>query len=214
MNERTVVRDAHTSDAQEGAYKTEHAVAWVLVFTSLVLGAIGVLRGFGLVGSDPVEVGEPGSQAFGFGAIWDSAAWLLAAIAFGFLANALHRNDHHRSRDPELAPDSEEGMWKTEHAAAYLTALGTIVMAVLGILVSFDVFDRGYDQPDGLPWLLASIGTGVLTVALHGVRHHQLADEEYIARVVDRRAMHIDAGSTRPATTTHSATTFETEHRP
>jgi hypothetical protein len=74
--------------------------------------------------------------------------------------------------------------------------------------VSFDVIGRGYDQPDGFPWLFASLGSAVLTSALHNVRHHQLADEGYVVRTLETRG----AMDTAPMTTT-TTTEYGTETR-
>jgi len=191
------------NDTQDAAYNGEHMAAWAMALLALVLGAIGLLRGFGIIGDDPVaqEVGAAGTQDPGFGAIWDGALWLLSAIAAAFLAMTLHTTDHHRMRDPDRVRDADRGMWRTEHAAAYLMALATLVTLALGLLTGFDVFDRGNDQPDGLPWLLASILYGVLAYTLHAVRHHQLAaDEDAIVRIVERRLGTDTAGTVRPTT--------------
>jgi hypothetical protein len=194
MVERTADGTVRSRDAtaQDSAYKTEHIAAWAMVFASLLLGAIGVCRAFGLIGggaeAGEITTGAPGTQAVSFPAIWDGVVWLLPAIAAALLAMALHRNDHHRMLNPELLPDDEEGLWKGEHALALVMALGAIACGVLGVLVGFDVFDRGNDQPDSIPWHLAAVGLALLTNALHAVRHHQFAtDEDYIVRVVERR---------------------------
>ena len=213
MSQRTVVspgrhRGEHDHDAQDGAYKTEHTLAWTMVIASIALGTIGLLRGFGVLGDNASELGAAGTQDPRFPALWDMAVWLLPAIAAAFLASMFHRNDHHRMRDPEHKPDDEEGFWKTEHALAYLLAAGSVAMAVLGMLLSFDVFDRGYDQPDGLPWLMGSLASAILGSALHNVRHHQLAEEDYIVRVVERRA-----ATTTPLTATTTEYGTETTTR-
>jgi len=200
----------HTvSETQDNTFKTEHTISYVLALTSLVLAAIGLLRGFGMLGDDGVEVGSPTTQAVSFPPIWDSMIWLLPALAAGLLAWALHQSDHHRMRDPALAGDADEGGWKAEHAGAYLMALLSIACGTLGILTGFDVFDRGNDQPDALPWLLASIVTAVLTNALHNVRHHQLATEDYVVRTVERRL-----GTGTATTSVRPATETVTERRP
>lgn len=197
------------TDTQDATFKTEHTVAYVLALTSLVLAVIGLLRGFGMLGDDATEVGSPTTQAVSFPAIWDSMIWLLPALASGLLAWALHQSDHHRLRDPELAGDADEGGWKGEHAGAYLMALLSLACGTLGIFTGFDVFDRGNDQPDALPWMMASIVTAVLTNALHNVRHHQLATEDYVVRTVERRI------GTGTATTTVRPTSEPTiERRP
>jgi hypothetical protein len=203
MADQTAAAVHQRDDAQEGVGKTEHMAAWLVALVALVLGAIGLLRGFGIIGDDPMsqEVGAAGTQDPGFGAIWDSALWLLSAIAAALLAMTLHTTDHHRMRDLDRVNDADRGAWKTEHILAYVMALAAIVTIALGLLTGFDVFGRGNDQPDGLPWLLASILYGILAYTLHAVRHHQMAaDEDYVVRLVDRRLGAGTAGTTRTTT--------------
>ncbi len=204
MDHDTVVTSHRDRGSGEGAYNAEHWLAWLTLFAALLLAAIGVLRGFGMIGGgleqSDVSTGAPGTQAVSYGAIWDATVWLLPAIALALVAMALHRNEHHRARSPELADDTNEGLWNTEHLLAWVMALATIATAVLGILTGFDVLERGNDQPDALPWLLASIVGGISTATLHAVRHHQMAtDEDRIVRIVERR---IGTTATAPAVRT------------
>ncbi len=214
MDHDTVAGGRTVRRTGEGSYNTEHWLAWLMLFSALLLGAIGLLRGFGLIGGGldeaDLSTGAPATQAVSYGAIWDSAVWLLSAIALSLVAMALHRNEHHRARSPELADDANEGLWNTEHALAWLMALATIATAVLGIITGFDVLDRGNDQPDAMPWLLASIVAGIATVTLHAVRHHQMAtDEDRIVRIVERR---IGTTAATPVVRTTPATDLH-EHR-
>lgn len=174
------------SDAQEAGFNTEHTLAYALAGTALVLGLIGVLRGFGVLGNDEVrDVGEAGTRDIGFPAIWDCMVWMLPAISAALLAFAMHRNEHHRRRDPDHVSDNDEAGWKTEHMLAYVMALTSIITGILGMLTGFNVFGRDNgDQPDAIPWLLASIGTAILANALHSVGHHQLSRDR--AFIVER----------------------------
>ena len=180
-----MARQGHR-DAQEGALNPEHTAAYALAATAVVLGIIGALRGFGVLGNDgTAETGAAGTQDIGFPAIWDSVTWFLPAITAALLSFALHRNDHHRLRDPERATDNDEAGWKTEHTLAYVMTVASIVFAVLGMLTGFNVFGRDNgDQPDGIPWHLAALGTAILANTLHSVRHHQMSREHF---VVERR---------------------------
>ena len=175
------------SDEQEGAFNTEHMAAYAFAALALILGIIGALRGFAILGTDEVrDVGEAGTRDPGFPAIWDSVIWYLPALSSALLAWAFHRNEHHRRRDPERTTDEDEAGWKGEHLAAYVMALISVVTGVLGMLVGFNVFGRDFgDQPDGIPWLLASLGSAILAAALHSVGHHQLSRERGFA--VERR---------------------------
>jgi hypothetical protein len=166
------------SAAGDQTYTTEHSLAYVMALVALVLGVVGMLRGFGVIGGDDASNSANGNVS----ALWDGIMWLLPAISAAFLAWALHSNDHHRMRDTEYLPDADEGMWKSEHAVAYLTAAASVVFALLGMLVGFHVLGRGDHQYDSVPWHLGSIGMAILTNALHSVRHHQLAtDRHYVA---------------------------------
>lgn len=171
--------------AQDGMYQTEHWLAWLMALVAIVLGVIGVLRGFGLIGGG--NAGNSAVAGGAYGTIWDSAIWLLLAISAALLSMALHRNDHHRIRNLEWMSDSDEGLWKGEHGLAWLVALVSIVMGVLGILVGFHIIGGGNHQPDGIPWLLASIGGSVLTNTLHEVRHHQVPAEDRVVRTTEDR---------------------------
>ena len=199
----------HTqSDAQVGAFRTEHTAAYLMAAVAIVLTVIGLLRGFGMLGDTTNDiVGEPTTLTASFPAIWDAVVWLLPALSAALLSWALHQTDHHRMTSPELMDDANEGAWKGEHAAAYLMAVLSIATGVLGILVGFDVLSRGNDQPDALPWLLASLVTGVLTNTLHTLRHHQLADETYVTRLVEHRLGNATI-------TAHPTTEYGTERRP
>ena len=181
--------------AQDGMYQTEHWLAWLVALVAIVLGVIGVLRGFAIIGGG--NAGNPSIAGGAYGTIWDGAVWLLAAIAAAVLSSALHQADHHRMRSPEWMSSSDEGLWKTEHGLAWLVALGSIVMGVLGVLVSFHVLGGGNHQPDGIPWLFASIGGSVLTTTLHSVRHHQMTEEDRVVRLVQER---VAMPATTPAT--------------
>ena len=102
------------SDAQEGAFNTEHTAAYAFAALAVILGILGALRGFGILGNDEIrDVGEAGTRDPGFPAIWDSVIWYLPALSSALLAWAFHRNDHHRLRDPEHATDPDEAGWKT-----------------------------------------------------------------------------------------------------
>ena len=185
------------SDAQEGAFNTQHTAAYAFPALAVILGIIGALRGFGILGNDEArDIGEAGTRDTGFPAIWDSVIWYLPALSSALLAWAFHRNDHHRLRDPEHATDPDEASWKTEHMLAYVMALISVVTAVLGMFVGFNVFNRDLgDQPDGIPWLLASLGSAILAAALHSVGHHQLSRERTF--IVERRDDVATTGTTR-----------------
>lgn len=181
-----------TASLEDPMYQAEHWLAWLFGAIAIVFGVIGVLRGFGMIGN--VSTSASGVTPTGVSELWDGVVWLLPAIAAAFLSMSFHRNDHHMMRDPELLADRQEGFWKVEHWFSWLLAFGSIVFGILGMLVSFNLVGRVDTQMDGLPWLFASIGTGILMNTFHSVRHHQMAYEnDYIVRLVEQR---VSAGGT------------------
>ena len=180
-------RDARTNEAM---YQSEHWLAWLFAIGAIVLGVIGVLRGFGLIGDTGVT---DNTRLDGF-------TWLLPAIAAALLSFALHSNDHHRMA--ERGDTADRSLMMLEHSLGYLVALATIAGGVLGILVGFDVFNNGNIPQDGYIWSIAAIGGGVLVNTLHAVRHHQTAEnEDYIVSIVESRVGASRAASQQPRTT-------------
>ena len=185
--DRTRDTSMHDDTGQQSAYQTEHWLAWLFSAGAIVLGVLGFLRAFGVYGPANTVGGQIRSISPGGlpDTYWDGGLLLLAAIASALLAFALHRADHHRMRDLDDVPDSEAGLWKLEHALAYIMAIATIVFTVLGLLAGYNKLGGHHWQPDGVPWLLCAIGLGVLTNVLHSVRHHQMFPEEhFISRPV------------------------------
>ncbi len=182
MSDRSMMESARGS-----IYNTEHYLAWFFALGAIVLGVIGLLRGFGLIGDTGAGT-DPRMDGF---------IWLLPAIAAGLVSQALHKSEHHRRPTTVTSHAGEDSLFTTEHSLAYLTAAVAVVTGVLGVLVGFDVFDRGNIVQDGFTWSLVSIGAGVLTNTLHAVRHHQtVEDEDYIVAVLERR---VGARGTMPA---------------
>jgi hypothetical protein len=168
-----------------------------MVLAALVLGTIGLLRGFGLLGDAAEQVGaEAGTVEFA-NEFSDALVWLLPAIAASLLATALHMNGHHRVRNDAM-DKKEAGLYGFEHLLAMLTSLATVAAGALCILVGFDMFDRGNTVEDGILWGLGSIIFGGASIALHAVGHHQMVAEDYLVSIVERRA----AGMPSTTTTT------------
>ena len=204
------------AEARSGMFTTEHSLAWVMALGALVLAAIGLLAGFGIIGSDD-EAGvaaEAGGVAQAVGADlanWqEGLLWIIPAISAAILAYTLHNTGHHRSspaRREAVGQDSESGMFNTEHSLAYLMALLAIGSGALGLLVGFDVFENENTFADGMLWALASLVPATLALALHEVRHHQMASEEdVIVRLIEER--------TGPRTTTTAPRTERVADRP
>lgn len=201
---RTADRMDTHSEAEEGMYQTEHYAAWLFALVALVLGIIGILRGFGILGDVAEEVGAGGGTTAaltGSAEFWDGIVWMLSAIAFAFLAHAFHTTDPNRMAVSSGSSRSrrESGLMQFELWASYLVGLATIAAAVLTLLVGFGVFSDTHDQFDGMLWGFFAILYGVLTATLHTVRHHQIAaEQDYLVTIVEQRVR--SGGATQPGT--------------
>jgi hypothetical protein len=192
--------------AQDSLYGVEHTGAWLMALVAIVLGVAGALTGLGVIDFRDTEDGIaflPGletvlesetatgimSQNF-----WDGTMLLFSGITFAVLAYCLHANDHHRMRDLSTLPRKESGMWSAEHSGAYLFAVITIALVVIGLLTGFGAFGD-QDQGDGLMWIWLGLGSSMLATTLHAVRHHQaVADEDMIIAIVEER---VNSGARR-----------------
>lgn len=212
---RDYIRDdsEHHTDgdkAQEGAYKAEHSLAWAMVVLALVLGAIGLLVGFGILGSEevPAAATPDGALDTNVTTNWEQGMlWLLPAIAAGLLALTLHQTEHHTRPAPR--DKANKGLFGTEHTLAYIGVVAAIGAGALTLLIGFDVFDRGYSPEDGFLWGAGAILSGVVSSALHRTRHHQMMaeqDEDYIVSVVEERIRMAPVDRTAGTTTTTPAT--------
>jgi len=173
------------NDAHDAALEAEHWLAWLLSAVAILLGLLGLLRAYGIIGAaNTTTAGQVTSISPGGlpDTYWDGGLLLLAALSAALLAFAMHRNDHHRMRDLSNVPDREEALWKTEHLLAYIMTVASVAFAIIGVLTGFNKDGGHHWQPDGIPWLLASIGTALLANVFHSVRHHQLAHEEHDTR--------------------------------
>ena len=211
---RENTRDEHETyhEAQGTAYNGEHTAAYIMAIAAIVLGVLGLLTAFQIVelrdygatasfeqagetGTQPeTEEGTQGTanvagaESTSSDSFWDGLMLLTVATAAGMLSLALHRNDHHRKRDPRTVSDTDTGFWSGEHAAAYVLAFGTIVVGTVAILTGFDAFGTDTDQRDGTIWAFAALLGSILTNTAHTVRHHQtVAEEDHLVRVVRQR---------------------------
>jgi len=198
--------------AQSAAYNAEHTGAYILALAAIVLGVLGLLTAFQIVelrdygatasfeagAGQQAEEGTQGTanvatagldaESTSADSFWDGILLLTTASAAAMLALCLHRNDHHRTRDPRTVSDRDTGFWAAEHAAAYALAVGTIVVGAVAVLTGFDAFDTGTDQRAGIIWAFTALLGGILTATLHSVRHHQtVAEEDHLVRVVRER---------------------------
>jgi hypothetical protein len=193
-----------SGEAQDSLYGLEHWLAWLMAVGAIVLGVIGMLVGFGIVdlrGGNAAGLNIPGLNLGGgnLGVLgndfWDGAMWLFAAISASVLAYTLHASDHHRVTNLSQVSASDRGLWSAEHSLAYVFAVGSVALVVIGLLTGYQAFSNSNTQFDGLIWIWAGLGTSVLTMTLHAVRHHQL-QEDYIMSMLQERT-----GKAAPAAT-------------
>jgi hypothetical protein len=184
-------------------YHLEHWLAWVAALVAVGLAAAALLRGFGIIETGDGVTFDTATDEQGAavgGSIADALVLMLPAISAAILSFAMHSNDHHRSRYPDYKPQGVQALWAGEHFFAMIFGVVAISLGVAGILVGYDVFNRGNDQADGILWSLAGIGAAVLSTTLHSVRHHQVAtDEDYLREIVEG---HVHDTVTTPPTTT------------
>src|SRR3954466_3212513 len=137
---------------QGGLYRTEHAMAWLMAVVSIVLGIVGALEAFDMISIGDSNLAtsvtaEPRNDANIFA---DGALILVPALIAGLLALMFHRSEHHElggdmgrasGNEPTIGSGLavEDDLFKGEHAAAYLTAAVTIVLAIVGVLTGFRV---------------------------------------------------------------------------
>ncbi len=172
-----------TNASQEAMYQMEHWLAWLFLIGAIVLGSLGVLRGFDIIGGTTASALSEGKGAF-----WDGMLLIIPGICAAFLAMALHQSDHHRVYNPEGGRSREGALFMAEHGLGWLALIGTVALEVLGMIIGLKVFGGSYDQSDGLLWAVPGLGAAILTATLHTARQHQLeTEEDYIVRIVEER---------------------------
>src|SRR3954468_4713863 len=170
---------------QGGFYRTEHMLAWFMAALSVLLGVLGALEAFDMISiGDSNLATAPLAEARNDANIFaDGVLILFPALIAAFLALTLHRNEHHElggdmgrasGNEPTMGDGlaAEDDLFKAEHAGAYVAVLATIVLAIIGVLTGFRVFDEKHTFYDGMTWLLLSAGSSILANTLHSVGHH------------------------------------------
>lgn len=199
------MRDESSMDtmerAQGGLFATEHSLAWLMALGAIVLGAIGLLTGFDILN---LRSGEPGEGPAGLPVDFlDGTMLIFSGITAAMLAYTLHSSDHHRMRGMTTASKSDKAASAAEHTMAYLMAIGTIALVVIGLLVGYGALDVDNPQLDALMWIWAGFGGSILAATLHTVRHHVVETDEIVAIVTERVRQRPTVGEpqTRPAGT-------------
>ena len=165
----------------EAMYRSEHSLSWLMAAGSIVLGIVGSLVAFGVISlRDAAAASAEAEAARNF---QDGLMIILPGIAAAFLALTLHTTDHHLR-----GAGQAEGMLAAEHGLAYLTAVVTVGLAIIGVLVGFGAFDNANGFRDGAVWQLLAIQSGILAATLHAVRHHVAEyDVDDIRVIVEER---------------------------
>lgn len=162
------------ADEMDGMRSTEQSLAMVLGIGALVLGAIGLLRGFGWI-----EIGTaaeaPVSENFASGLMW-----MLPALAAAILAVAMARSDHHHEMQ-------EDRPGQILHMLAYAVALGTLAVGVLALLTGFNWIGMDTTAADGFLWGTASVLYGLIAWGFHAAVPATITHEDYLVALVESR---------------------------
>ncbi len=167
-------QEAKTGTSLGALGATEQAGAFVVGILAVVLGVIGLLRGFGVFEQGTVEQ-APLTANFGAGLMW-----LIPAVAVAILAVTLARADHPHSG--EQGASGQMG-----HTIAYLGAIVTVVLAALAILTGFNWIGQDTTAATGLLWGSASIVSAFVTLAAHMIPPTAVADQDQLVRMVESR---------------------------
>jgi hypothetical protein len=204
------MRTDSTRAMRDGTYKGEHTLAWIFGLGALALGVIGTLVSFDIIDLRDL-FGSTGVAATNedVGYFEDSLLFFVPAFVLGLLAWTMHDSEHH-VRHYGAAMDArldrgQRTMYATEHGLAYFGALAAIVLGVIGVLVGYDIFDKGYTWRDGVTWQLMSLVVAGVTGMLHAAGHHQvLAEQDEIDVLIEERMANVmerAAGNMRPTAT-------------
>ncbi|MCK9487218.1 MAG: hypothetical protein M0R73_11065 [Dehalococcoidia bacterium] len=173
----------------------ERGIGWIFALIAVVLGAIGLLRGFGIVGPEGVDIpgiGDAGGlQAAVQSDFWEGILWMLPAFAAAVLALAMNSSRTIRTEDTRSAT----------RMTAYVLAAVTVVLGAIALLVGFGVIGDEYVATDGVLWGMASILFSVVTAAAYATEPSPAMEADYLARLVEARTARTTTTSTaRPGT--------------
>ncbi len=202
---RDAQRDYQMDRAQDMMYDPEHWFAWIITLCAIACGIVGILGGFNIMHLRSSENAlMPGIPAGNVASVfqnnfWDAAMLEFSAITGAILAFTLHASDHHRMTDLSVMPKDERMLWGIEHTLSYVFVIASIVLVIIGLLVGFQAFSGVHDQGDGLKWIWLGLGSSVVALTLHSVRHHQTeVERDYIIGLVEDR---VGQAGTAPGTT-------------
>jgi hypothetical protein len=164
-------------------------LAWLMALAAVIFGVVGLLTGLNIIDwrSGEMAIGDEPGVTFLPNWFWDGAMLIFTGITAAVLSLTLHTTDHHRTFTMRSMAKSDQAMMGLEHSGAYLFALISIVLVVIGLLTGFGLFDVDNEQLYGLAWIWTGFGSGILSAALHTVRHHELVEADEIVELVVTR---------------------------
>lgn len=174
----------------------ERGIGWIFALIAVVLGAVGLLRGFGVVGPEGVDIpgiGDAGGlQAVVQSDFWEGILWMLPGFAAGIMAWAMN-SSRTMSADDARSP---------VRMTAYVLVVGTVVLGVIALLVGFGIIGDDYVATDGVLWGMASVLFSIVTAAAYATAPSPAMEADYLARLVEART----ARRTTTTTTTRPGT--------
>ena len=167
----------------------ERGIAWIFALAAVILGVIGLLRGFGIIGTEGVDIAglEGGIAAAVSGDFWEGIVWMLPAFAFGAIAWSFAGGRTHST-------DDANSMMRY---GAYVMAVVTVAVGALALLVGFGLLNADAQPTDGVLWGMVSILSGLLTSAAYAAIPSPVADEDYLVALVESRVGPAAGGTTR-----------------
>jgi hypothetical protein len=174
---------AHYQAVQEtdsDVVRVERMMAVLFALAAGAYGVLAVLRGFGILGSEGIDLGMiegegvQGPQPY----FWDAMLWGTTGIAAGLVAWTFASGRAHAKSETRV------GMRWT----AYLFAALTQAMILIALLVGFGLVNETSGPTDGLIWAVAAMISAALTGAAYSAIPEALADQDYLVSLVESRA--------------------------
>ncbi len=176
------------SDANAGM--AERGIGWIFAVVGLALGAIGLLRGFGIVGTEGVDIpgiGDAGGlQAAVQSDFWEAIVWMLPGFGAAIIAWAMNGARTYRMEDTR----------SPARMSAYVMVVVSIAAGVLALLVGFDLLGQGTNPLDGVLWGMATVLTSLVSAAMYVTAPSPAAETDYLVRVVEARVGRAQAAGT------------------
>lgn len=92
----------------------------------------------------------------------------------------MNRTETYTRRDTDKTRMAKDAETMLGNSLATIVAIGAGALAVLGLLVGFDIIDTARPFENGLLWLAAAITTGLCANVFR--REHHILDEDEVRR--------------------------------